>query len=149
MLNYVTLLNKSTINSEYLGEEVLSLLDRTFEYAKDFSFNVFAVTEDYIARPDLISNDAYGDTMYADVICKINGISNPFELDMGTMLILPAPEDITRFHVKPDEDVLAVENNMQDYMPQPKAKTQKRKPNEAIIGSARFKIDQSTGIVIY
>ena len=149
MLNYVTLLNKSTINSEYLGEEVLSLLDRTFEYVDDFSFNIFAVTEDYISRPDLISQDAYGDSMYADVICKINGVSNPFELNKGTMLILPSPEYITRFHVRPDDDVLAAERDMQSYMPKPKAKTQKRKPNEAIIGSSRFKIDQSTGVVIY
>ena len=88
MLNYVTLLNKSTIYSEYLGEEVLSLLDETFIIPETFSFNVFQVTKDYIARPDLISNDAYGDTMYADVICKLNGISNPFELNENMALIL-------------------------------------------------------------
>lgn len=149
MLNYVTLSNKSTLLSEYLGEEVYNLLDRTFEYPQDFSFNIFSVTKDYIARPDLISKDAYGDPMYADVICKLNGVSNPFELNMGMILILPAPENITSFHVKPSREEVAIETKTEDVIPQAKSKTQKRKPNEAIIGSSRFKIDQSTGVVIY
>lgn len=149
MLDYVTLLNKTAKWSDYLEENELSLLDTTFILPPDFSFNVFRVTEDYIARPDLISYDAYGDSMYADVICKLNGISNPFELNMGMLLIVPAPEDITRFHIRPDADDIAADGDT-DNAPIAKLKTNtKRKPNEAIVGSSRFKIDQSSGVVIY
>jgi hypothetical protein len=151
MLDYVTLLNKSTVLSDYLGEEVYNLLDKTFELPNEYSFNVFRVTPEYVARPDLISYDAYGDSMYADVVCKLNGISNPFELNSGMILVLPAPEDITNFHVKPSAAMLDAENGTFDSI-RPTAKTRtdkKRKPNEAIIGSSRFKIDQSSGVVIY
>lgn len=149
MLDYVTLLNKTAKWSDYLEENELSLLDVTFIMPNDFAFNIFRVTEDYIARPDLISYDAYGDSMYADVICKLNGISNPFELNMGMLLIVPAPGDITKFHIRPDaDDIAADEDNFN--APVAKLKTnKKRKPNEAVVGSSRFKIDQSSGVVIY
>ena len=94
MLLYSVLNNKTTINSDYLGETIYNLLDETFSLPQNFDYNIFTVPEEYIARPDLLSLDAYGSTMYADVICKINGISNPFELNEGDKLILPTPDYI-------------------------------------------------------
>ena len=89
MLLFSVLNNKDTINSDYLGGSIYNLLDKTFILpTRGFDFNIFDVSEQYIARPDLVSKDAYGDSMYADVICKINGIWRPLYLNaMGRLKI--------------------------------------------------------------
>jgi len=147
MLLYSVINNKGTIYSDYLNDEIYNLLDMTFALPNNgFDFNVFDVSAQYIARPDLISKDAYGDSMYADVICKINGISNPFELNEGMKLILPRPEYILDFAIKP----LAEESEQDDIdIPTPKQRNTKRSPNEAIVGDSRFKIDSTSGVIIY
>ena len=150
---YSTLGFKSDIKSEYLGESIHNLLDQTFEITDTYSYNIFEVTKEYIARPDLISLDAYGDTMFADVICKLNGISNPFELNINTKLIIPSPENIMDFTRTPyvneiDENWCnnSITNSNTDKV---KTKKSKRQPNEAIVGDSRFKIDSNIGIIIY
>ena len=150
MLHYSTLNFKTEIESEYLGEKIYNMLDYTFEIPKSYTYNVFEVTKDYISRPDLISLDAYGDDMFADIICKLNGVSNPFELNEGMMLIIPTPEDILNFAIKPsskDRDENWGPNNMVNNVV--KNKQSKRQANEAIVGDVRFRIDKSSGIIIY
>jgi len=44
-------------------------------------------------RPDLISLSYYGTENYADILCKYNGISNPFSL---------AKDDLIKVPLKPD-----------------------------------------------
>lgn len=149
---YTSLENKNQIKSAYLNENICNLLDKTFNIYNDFQFNIFEVTYEYIARPDLISLDAYGDTMYADVLCKLNGISNPFELNIGDKLIIPSPDNITDFVTRVsqastnNEDI---ENTNKDFGPTLKTKSEKRKANEAIVGDKRFKVDAASGIIIY
>lgn len=151
MLLYSTLNYKSTIKSDYLQDTVYNLLDSTFELPKSgFSFNIFEVTKDYVARPDLISYDIYNDSKYADIICKINGISNPFELNEGVELIIPDANSLQSFYIdalhnpgtneEEEELFLYTRNNKQN---------KKRKANEAIVGDSRFKIDSASGIIIY
>lgn len=148
MLWYSIVQNKSHIKSNYLKEDVLNLLDKTFIIPDSYTYNIFEVSKEYIARPDLIALDAYGDTMYTDVMCKLNGISNPFELNEGMKLILPAPEDIDKFIINPPIE------ESEDYVDptstqSTKTKSSKRQANEAIIGDSRFKIDKNSKIVIY
>lgn len=149
---YTSLENKNQIKSTYLNENICNLLDKTFNIYNDFQFNIFEVTYEYIARPDLISLDAYGDTMYTDVLCKLNGISNPFELNVGDKLIIPSPDNITDFVTRVsqastnNEDI---ENTNKDFGPTLKTKSEKRKANEAIVGDKRFKVDAASGIIIY
>lgn len=149
MLQYSTLNFKKDIFSEYLGERILNLLDYSFSIPKSYVYNIFEVTKDYISRPDLISLDAYGDDMFADIICKINGISNPFELNEGMRLILPSPEYILEFAIKPSEkdsdDVWGP--NMENK--QIKTKKDKRQANEHIVGDSRFRIDKKSKVIIY
>lgn len=144
-----TILNdKYPFKSDYLQEDIINLLDTSFKFPKEYTYNVFEVTADYVARPDLISYDAYGDTMYTDIICKINGISNPFELDEGTLLIIPSLNSIMNFRVKPS--AAQRETGVDDSSkPIAKQKNEKRKANEAVVGDRRFKIDPVAGIVIY
>lgn len=147
MLSYNTIDFKNKIKSDYLGEDIMDLLSQTFIIPSNYSYDVFKVTEEYIARPDLISLDAYGDDMFADVICKLNGISNPFELNKDMLLIIPSPENITDFA----NSAAAMDYKWNESKPiqQVKTKQTKRQANEAIIGDTRFKINQSSGIVIY
>jgi hypothetical protein len=149
MLSYTTLNFKSQLKSDYLGEDIYNLLDRTFVVPQTYVYNVFEVTQDYIARPDLVSYDAYGDTMYADVICKLNGISNPFELNVGMKLILPAPDSIDDFTVRPNDTESILTNGLVGDGSIIKQKNSKRKANEAIVGDSRFKIDKGSKIIIY
>ena len=151
MLDYSILDLKTEVYSDYLNESIYNMLDYTFQIPQEYAYNVFEVTNDYIARPDLISYDAYGDTMYTDVICKLNGISNPFELNEGMKLILPAPECIRDFIISPS--IKDIDDN---WWPSSagtdkvaKTSKSKRQANEAIIGDTRFKIDKANRVIIY
>lgn len=154
-LSYGTLEFKTKFKSDYLNEDVLNLLDTTFTIPYSYQYNIFEVTKDYIARPDLISYDAYGDSMYADILCKLNGISNPFELNEGMTLIIPSPDDIIKFAWRPDsneKETGYADGSVNNDYKKPfttKNKQSKRKANEAIIGDSRFKINTADGIIIY
>lgn len=148
-MQYNTLNFKRPIKSEYLGEEVYNMLDYTFVIPDKYKYNIFIVTNEYIARPDLISLDAYGDSMFADIICKLNGISNPFELNEGMYLIMPAAEHIMDFSNMPNNRDLDHNWGPQINNNEIKTKRSKRQANEAIIGDTRFKIDKTRGVIIY
>lgn len=149
MYQSAILSNKSQYYSPFLEDTVWNLFDKTYDIPETFDFSIFKVNEEkYIGRPDIISYDAYGDAMYADIICKLNGISNPFELNVGMILVIPSPNSVANFaHAPLLEDL---EKSTDDsYTPIPKQKSEKRKANEAIINDKRFKIDPTKGIVIY
>ena len=79
----------------------------------------------------------------------MNGISNPFELNVGMKLIIPSPEDIMNFTLRPsnkdrDENWFNVGASKTT-----KTRNSKRQANEAIVGDTRFKIDKSSKIIIY
>ena len=138
-LVYTKLSFKKEFNSDYLGEKMQNLLDATFNIPQSYSYNIFEVTEEYIARPDLISYDAYGDSMYADVLCKLNGISNPFEsVDSYKEGVYNSFNSGNTNGNKNGGDLLVG-----------KTKQSKRKANEAILGDSRFKINTADGIIIY
>ena len=145
MIFHTVLNNKNIIHSDWLNEDIYNLVDSSFIIPKSYSYEILEVTEKYIARPDLISKDIYGDTIYTDLLCKLNGISNPFELNKGMLLVIPSPDNIMDFMFKPDN------NDELDLNTKPiaKAKSDKRKANDAIVGDKRFKLDPNKGIVIY
>jgi hypothetical protein len=145
MIFHTVLNNKNIIHSEWLGEDIYNLVDASFIVPKLYSYEILEVTEKYIARPDLISKDIYGDTIYSDLLCKLNGISNPFELNKGMLLVIPSPDNIMEFMFKPNN------NEEQELTNKPVVKTKKdkRKANEAVVGDSRFKLDPTKGIVIY
>ena len=47
------------------------------------------LTEDAQMRPDLVSLQSYGSLAYTGSLMKINGISNPFALQTGTVFAIP------------------------------------------------------------
>lgn len=119
--------------------------------AKLKNYTFITVTDDYIARPDLISQAVYGTDEFADVICKINGVSNPFELNTGMILIIPTFQNILSFYKRSNKSAtiddskfisLTSKNNQ-------KAKNASRNPNEQIIGDNLFVIDKQNKVVLY
>lgn len=148
---YPVLIKKNAIHSDYLDQDEIDLLSHTFSFPSSFQFNVFHVTKEYIARPDLISLDAYGDSMFADVLCKINGISNPFELNEGMNLVLPSPDTVLNFSHDPSAESESEDKDASSSAgPTPAQKaSRKRKANEAVIGDSRFRLDPQNGIIIY
>lgn len=149
MIKHTVLNNKKNIFSDWLQDTVINLGDPTFVIPNSYEYEILEVTERYVARPDILSKDIYGDTLYSDLLCKLNGISNPFELNVGMILIIPSPDCIMNFMKTPKATECDNNNNNDLNKPVVKARNQKRKANEAIVGDSRFKIDKNRGIVIY
>ena len=94
MLNYVTLENKPEVRITKDGETTCfkDLTTRSIKNT-DVIYGKFITVNKYcVARPDLVSLMVYGTDKYADVLCKMNGISNPFELNEGMILVYPPAE---------------------------------------------------------
>ena len=106
MIEHKVLTDKSVIYSKYLNESIYCLTDPTFAIPDSYSYEHLYVTDKYIARPDLLSKDVYGSMEYADLLCKLNGISNPFELNAGMVLKIPSPDCISDFRYFPEKEDL-------------------------------------------
>ena len=149
---YSTVLGKKDVYfSKYAGEEMLDLLGNTFDIMDDFEADVLEMEEGYECRPDLISETAYMDEMHVDTICKLNGYSNAFEINSDTFLALPTIEFVHKFSQLPSEKWKddTKEPGRLNTKPKPASRTEKRKPNRAVIGESRFQIDKDSKIVIY
>lgn len=156
MLDYSIINRKPTLTLPD-KDQYLDLLATSYmpENAELYQPRVIMVNKYYVARPDLISFAIYGDDKYADIICKINGISNPFELNEDDTLILPNIEylqnclnnnpDPSKIIKDPEVDSIQdVDTN--NYQ---KRKDEKRSPNEQTLGESNYVIDKSLGIVFY
>ena len=154
MLDYKLLNRKQIIHKG--NDQYIDLLNKTFDETVYSNVMPLIVNKYYVARPDLISLALYGDDKYADIICKINGISNPFELNENDILIVPNIEYLTTciykskqkgddFIEDPKKDTIQTKDkyNMQ------KKKNESRSPNEQVIGESNFIIDKSLGLVFY
>lgn len=144
--------NKTTFKSDYIGGEIANLLDKTFQIPEAYSAQVMLVTDAYEARPDVFCQDVYGDEDAQDVICKLNGISNPFEFAAGMYVIVPDADALQEFYCVPVlKEEMSIDKAPEEkrYKPTPKAATATRKPNEAVIGDRRFVIDRGSKVIIY
>lgn len=156
MLDYITLKRKGKlyyINDNNTEEEFVDLLTKTYEVMDYSSDNIIIVNKYYVARPDLISLAVYGDDRYADLICKYNGISNPFELNENDVILIPSMNEIKR-HTSFEEnksELISDSNtiiNTKKY-PAQKQVNEKRSPIESVVGEENFIIDKSLGIIFY
>lgn len=155
---------KSEIYSKIIKKSINNLLDTTFILpSEDFSAQIVEVTEEFICRPDLLSKEVYGSEEYAFIICKLNGISNPLELNRGMLLAIPSPDSLDQFVVQVNNDYWKdfemnseeINNkgnfkNTQNNKPVPKKSTDKnRRPNEALVTDKRFNIDKISKRIVY
>jgi hypothetical protein len=159
MLDYSILKGKSTIELPYdyltgATTKCKDLLSKVIDTENVVinDCNVVTVTKEYVARPDLVSLAVYGNDMYADIICKINGISNPFELNAGMILVIPDFASIIQIcKLAKASETLA---NSSEYISKSvktnqKTKQDKRSPAEQIIGENTFVIDRTNKLVYY
>lgn len=159
MLDYSILKGKSTIELPYdyltgATTKCKDLLSKVIDTENVVinDCNVVTVTKAYVARPDLVSLAVYGNDMYADIICKINGISNPFELNTGMILVIPDFASIIQIcKLAKASETLA---NSSEYISKSvktnqKTKQDKRSPGEQIIGENTFVIDRTNKLVYY
>lgn len=113
----------------------------------------------YVGRPDLLCDDLYGDEDYADILMKLNGISNPYELNEGMLLLVPAVEELDRFVVNPSSKWKQTDSEIEESFNEftspaseavtKKESSKKRKPNEAVLNNPRFVIDPLSKIIVY
>lgn len=149
MIFHTVLNNKQKIHSDWIDDDIINLNDPTFVIPKSYQYEIIELSEKYIARPDLLSLDVYGDALYSDLLCKLNGVSNPFELNKGMLMVIPSPDVISEFMKTPTTQELDSSFDDDTTKPLLKTKKDKRKANEAVVGDTRFKIDKTRGIVIY
>lgn len=151
MLYNSLLAQKTQIYSNRFKEDIINLGSATFILPDDFRYKVIRVSSMHVARPDLLSQHLYGSDTYGDLICKINGVSNPFELNEGMMLVVPDIADIESFYISDTwNDDISVDEGTSSYTnPVPKSKNEKRAANESIVGDQRFRIDASNRVIIY
>ena len=156
MLDYNTIEYKGLLSREVNGENVthIDLLSQVINPDCNVSVStMLIVNEYYVARPDLRSMAVYGTDKYADVLCKVNGISNPFELNEDMLIICPTRESIDRMFAygklnggselaKDGSRIAKSENGV-------KLKSDTRSPNEATVGTKNYVIDKTLGIVFY
>lgn len=153
MLDYRIINYKPTVTRN--NEEYLDLLCDVFNKDELITGYPIIVNEYYVARPDLVSLAVYGDDRYGDIICKVNGISNPFELNEDDMIFIPNIDYINEcvkasrinsdFINDPKTDTIELKdtNNYQ------KKKNEVRSPNEQTLGDDNYIIDKSLGVVFY
>lgn len=153
MLDYRTLSFKPQIIKN--GKETyLDLLAPVYKTDFSPSGKVIIVNQYYVARPDLISLAIYGDDKYGDIICKLNGISNPFELNENDILFIPSIDDLNELTYNNDlasklineDDELSIISNKVDMR---KKYSEKRAPNELTVDQSNYIIDKSLGLIFY
>ena len=156
-LDYKILKNKPQIkyNDSEEGEITIDdLLARVWRNDEEtYMINPIYVSEHYVARPDLISLAIYGTDEYGDLICKYNGISNPFELNEGMIISCPGTEWMTE-SLRTREvgacELITDENEMISGIKKKLLRTDPHSSSEVTAGTApSFVIDRSLGLVIY
>ena len=151
MLEYKIINSKPTIVNNNV--EYMDLLASNFNTKISLSGTPLIVNKYYVARPDLISQAMYGTDKYADIICKVNGISNPFELNEDDILLIPSVEycescinksiTISELITETNSNIVNTHKNYQ------KTTAETRSPNEQTSGEQNYIIDQSSGLIFY
>lgn len=82
------------------------LLNPSFIYTPNIFLNSVEVTKDREMRPDLIMKDMYGydNLENLDIILYINGIDNPLNIPVGTILYYPSSDKLDDFRFAEKDD---------------------------------------------
>jgi len=74
------------------GIEIIDLTYSMFDIlATNYvSYSIYKVPKEFEMRPDLISGAVYNNSLYAELILKYNGISNPFTIKADDIILIPS-----------------------------------------------------------
>ena len=157
-LDYQTIKYKggmTRVSKDGEKQQFTDLLAKTWSIWKGPDFiSPVVVNEHYIARPDLISLAVYGDDKYGDMICKFNGISNPFDLNEGMVIQIPPLYWATEGCEKREHTSCEVINEKDESI-QPSDgvkiyRNQAHSSSATLVGDPPpFIIDRTGGLVIY
>jgi len=146
LVNYKPLVTRN-------NETYIDLMGNMFNSINMNSGTFIMVNKHYISRPDLIALAMYGSDDYTDILCKINGISNPFELNENDFLYCPSPDILQncyKYDANPSDFIESDDENIgKTITTYQKPKNSKRSPNEQTIGETNFVLDKSLGLVFY
>lgn len=170
MLDYNTLLYKPITTKDdtesgktqqmldLLGKSIYTYEDEDMDWNALFkNMRPVVVKEEYIARPDLISLAIYGTDEFADLICKINGISNPFEMNEDMVLMLPDRTKLESMICRTGTECDKIEESDKQNTDtiattdrgNKKLLNEKRSPNEATVNDVNYIIRKDLGLVFY
>jgi hypothetical protein len=90
-MQFNTLNGKKLVDGKYKFTKPTLVFIETNE-----TINEHTVTEDQVGRIDLISLLYYRNANYCDYILKWNGISNPFSIKFGDVLLIPNHRQATK-----------------------------------------------------
>ena len=153
MLDYKILAYKNIVDRN--GESFIDLLSKSYNKDKPITGTFLCVNKLYIGRPDLISLAVYNSDEYADIICKVNGISNPFELNEDDMIFIPSQDyidHVCKFYnensgfINEDDELNENDKLLNNYQ---KKEDERRAPNEQKVGDVNYVIDKSLGVIFY
>lgn len=84
------------------GESIVDLISATFKFEETgVSSGPAVISEDEKMRPDLVSDRLYATQDNWEIILKFNGISNPFSLDTGEVILAPPYTAMEKMIVPP------------------------------------------------
>lgn len=110
------------------GESMIDFSGNNFEvnYLDPFLKvqSIIVIKEEHLARPDLLSWEAYGNLEYIDAILKFNQITNPFSMDLYDLIICPVPKVLPRFYKRPPKQTQIVRDTKALFI-DPKRASQK------------------------
>jgi len=151
MLNYRIINYKPKVTRN--GITFIDLMGKNFTPVEGVDGDFIIVNKYYVARPDLISLAVYQTDSYADIICKVNGISNPFEMNEDDILFLPHVDYMANCVKYTPESSDFIESEDEEIKKISKSNKKRfdeiRGSNELIEGEDNFIIDKSMGLVFY
>lgn len=151
MLNYRIINYKPKVTRN--GITFIDLMGKNFTPVEGVDGDFIIVNKYYVARPDLISLAVYQTDSYADIICKVNGISNPFEMNEDDILFLPHVDYMANCVKYAGESSDFIESEDEEIKKISKSNKKRfdeiRGSNELIEGEDNFIIDKSMGLVFY
>lgn len=127
MISLTTLLMKYFFVKED-GTEIVDLTRSSLEYLIDVEYTGYTiVNDDFIMRPDLVSESVFGDPNKFDYLLKFNGISNPLSLYSGQVILIPNLEQMEKCFRPPTPLKKPEDLDFVDFVLKPKTKSDKKR----------------------
>lgn len=88
---FLNTLDKKPLLKKDDGFVIRDLTVSIFDFNSNnyINYQAYRVPMEYQMRCDLIAQSVYNNTLYAEVILKFNGISNPFTISNGDVILIP------------------------------------------------------------
>lgn len=125
------------------GETVMDLISSTFKFNKNgASLGPVLVKPEEEMRPDLLANRIYSNQERWDLLLKFNGVSNPFSLKSGDVLLAPSDNSIRQMTKSPT--IVPEKGTLPNIKNEEKMVKAKTKKDQKRLDSLKRKISEIT-----